>query len=77
MPKGICKYYLNCSFFKRYDTELTRKDKITIFHQYIEVYCFGKLMHDCFRYIHLEKTGTSLSDDITPTGVKFSLDSSS
>jgi hypothetical protein len=71
MSKGICQYYLNCEFFKRYDSELNRKEKITIFHQYIGIYCFGTLRCNCYRYIQREETGSPPADDITPTGVKY------
>lgn len=74
MPKDTCKYFSSCGFFKKHSSELERENTKTIFHQYIKVYCFGSLRQDCSRYIQIEKTGVSLHEDITPTGIKYNLD---
>lgn len=74
MQKDVCKYFSDCGFFKKHSSEFERKDKITIFQQYIEVYCNGGLRRDCSRYVQIEKTGISLPDDITPIGIKYHLD---
>ncbi len=74
MREGICKYFPDCRFYKFFSAEVERKDKITIFHQYINIYCFGILQHNCYRFIKKEN-GEPLADDITPTGIKYSPES--
>ena len=71
MAKGICPYYLDCSFFERFKSDLSRKDRITIFHEFIAVYCFGALRDTCHRFLHLEQTGQPLADHIAPNGEPY------
>ena len=71
MSKRLCKHYLNCPFYNKYSTEDHRKDKISIFRQYVEKYCFGENYQECHRYIQKEETGTMPADDITPTGERY------
>ena len=71
MAKGICPYYLDCSFFERFKSDLSRKDRITVFREFIEVYCFGELRDACHRYLHREQTGQPLADDIAPNGDQY------
>lgn len=73
MQKGSCKYFSNCEFYKKHTAEISRIDKNTIFHQYISIYCYGALQRNCYRYLQKEETGVSLPEDITPTGVKYTL----
>jgi hypothetical protein len=73
MAKGICKYYINCDFFKRHSFEASRKEKLSLFYQYVEVYCYGKLGRLCYRYEYRETNGESAPDNVTPTGIEYSL----
>lgn len=71
MSDRLCKYHPNCVFYDKSSDEKHRKDKIRIFHEYVEKYCFGKQHVACYRYIQKEKTGVMPPDDMTPTGVKY------
>ncbi len=71
MQERLCKYYLNCEFYQKYNTEMNLMDKIMLFHQYIELYCFGTLEIDCYLYTQREETGSPPADNITPAGVNF------
>lgn len=72
MPDKICQYYLNCDFFNRFKPDLVNDDKVTMFHEIVEVYCFGAMKTKCHRYIHSERTGESPDDDIAPNGKRYS-----
>ena len=72
MSKIICKYYLDCDFFKRFNPYLTSNDKITMFHEIVDIYCFGKMKEKCQRFIHREVHGIPIADEIAPNGQRYS-----
>ena len=72
MADKICQYYLDCDFFKRFNPDLTSRDKFTAFHEIVAVYCFGSLRKKCHRYIHREATGDPLQEEIAPNGKRYS-----
>jgi hypothetical protein len=72
MSKIICKYYLDCDFFKRFNVDLSGDDKITMFHEIVDIYCFGKMRDKCVRFMHQEEHGRSIADEIAPNGQRYS-----
>ncbi|PLY01615.1 MAG: hypothetical protein C0623_05215 [Desulfuromonas sp.] len=73
MAEKICQYYLDCDFFKRFNPDLSSKDKVTAFHEIVDVYCFGKLRTKCYRYIYREASGRPLEEEIAPNGKRYSI----
>ena len=70
MSKVVCKYYLGCDFFKRFNVDLSEEDKFTMFHEIVD--CFGKMRDKCARFIHREKHGVPIADEIAPNGLRYS-----
>ena len=71
MEKGICIYFHKCQFYKKYCRNVSRKEKITVFHEYISVYCYGPLRTYCHRWIARDTAGEIPPADITPSGAKY------
>jgi len=71
MAKGICTYFSKCQFYQKYCRDLSRKDRITVFHEYISVYCYGPMRESCHRLIAAKKYGIAPPADVTPSGVEY------
>jgi len=71
MSKGICSHFSKCQFYQKYCRNLSRKEKITIFHEYISVYCYGPLRGICHRLTSAQQYGKLPPADITPSGAQY------
>ena len=63
----VCENQGKCGFFEKHADFSS-----AIFPMLANIYCNGPLQSECIRKQHLEAKGCFPSDDIAPTGLRFS-----